>query len=81
MSYQPYITTNKYEKFENGSKYYITDTNIVDNKYFNTIENKNFDDIKNDGAFKINIMGKVGSGTTISLLNLDDIQAVQLPSG
>ena len=70
MSYQPYVTTSSSEKFENGVKYYIKNTNIVDNKHYNTVENTWFDDIKNDGAFKINVMGKVGSGTTISLQNL-----------
>ena len=39
------------------------------------------DEVNNQGAFKINVMGNVGDKTKVYLLNLDDITPIQLPNG
>ena len=81
MSYAPYKTTSYQEYMKDGTKYHVTNTNIVDNNHYNNVDNVYSDKVVNDGAFKIRVIGNVGNGVKIALLNLDDIQAVQLPSG
>ena len=53
----------------------------VGNTYTDTLKQTWFKNVSNKGAFKVNVMGDVGDNVQNYLLNLNDIQAVQLPNG